>query len=377
MKYVYNVKFSWLFFLLIAFAACNGSVQKQEKQPEGLPVLDLEAAIEKGAPDTFVWNDIVKDAAFIPLSSDNNTLLSGSIAVCFMDDEYIIVADYQTASFYRFGIDGKVQQGFKFVGNGPGEYVHLTYLYTDPNHAFMDVYDDGNGKRIRYDWEGGLIGETHLKGMTAPCYISEEYGVLRGMPETEWQYFVTDSALNVYRKEVRLGEGYDEVKRSAVQILTSACQNRDGFILNRPMSDTVYQMTAQAMEPLFILKKGKYDLKYEDLGRFMTQEMKTMECLMWLNISSLPGYYLIDYKQKDGWYSEIWSKETRSVITRMKGKKGLPFRLPSGKELILPTTSLHILGKNVIVPIQASELDGEIDGVTADDNQVLLVMELL
>lgn len=48
----------------------------------------------------------------------------------------------------------------------------------------------------------------------------------------------------------------------------------------------VYRITDKALEPLFILKKGKYDIKYEELGRFMTREMKTMKCLMWTG--SLP-----------------------------------------------------------------------------------------
>ena len=70
--------------------------------------------------------------------------------------------------------------------------------------------------------------------------------------------------MNVYRKDIRMGEGYDEIKRSAVQILTSTCQNKDMFIFSRPMSDTVYRITDKALEPLFILKKGKYDTGNED-----------------------------------------------------------------------------------------------------------------
>ncbi len=34
-----------------------------------------------------------------------------------------------------------------------------------------------------------------------------------GMPETEYQYFIADLAMNVYRKDIRIGEGYDEIKK--------------------------------------------------------------------------------------------------------------------------------------------------------------------
>lgn len=148
------------------------------------------------------------------------------------------------------------------------------------------------------------------------------------------------------------------------------------FIFSRPMSDTVYRITDKALEPLFILKKGKYDIKYEELGRFMTREMKTMKCLMWTRISSLPEYYLIDYKQGEHQHSEIWSKKEQTIVARVREKNGLPFRLSSGKEITLPTERLCIKGKTVIVPVPAEELERDINGVTADDNPVLLVLEL-
>lgn len=361
---------------LILCMGCSGSVQQEKKDLTGLPVFDLEAAIGMTVPDTFVWNDIVKEVHFIPLASNDSTLLSGSIDIRLIDDEYIVIVDKQTAAFYRYRINGEVERGFQFKGNGPGEYANLFFLYADPKHTYMDVYDDGSEKRIRYDWEGRLIGENSLKGMTAPCYMSGKYGILRGTPETEWQYCIIDSDLNVSSVEKKLGDGYDAIKRSAVQILTSTTQNRDLFLSNFPMSDTVCRITDQGLEPLFILKKGKYDIKYEELGRFMTQAMKTMECLMWMQISSIPGYYLIDYKQGEHWNSEIWNKETRSIVARTKEAKGLPFRLASGREIILPTKNFHIHGNTIVVSLQASELEGEIDGITSDDNPVLLVMKM-
>lgn len=304
------------FLIVVALVVCHNPKQLPEEKSEELPVFNLEAVAEETVPSAFMWNDITEKATFIPLSSDEKTLLSGSLGITFMDNEYIVIVDYKTGSFYRYGVDGKVQRSFKYEGNGPGEYVYISYLYVDPGYAFMDIYDSGNRKRIRYDWEGNLLEERELVDIVAPVFATEHYMVSCGMPETEYQYFIADLAMNVYRKDIRMGEGYDEIKRSAVQILTSTCQNKDMFIFSRPMSDTVYRITDKALEPLFILKKGKYDIKYEELGRFMTREMKTMKCLMWTRISSLPEYYLIDYKQGEHQHSEIWSKKEQTIVAR-------------------------------------------------------------
>lgn len=218
--------------------------------------------------------------------------------------------------------------------------------------------------------------EKSLEGLVVPCFVSDDYAILRGKPETEWQYCVTDNSLDVQHNYVRLGEEYDVLKRSAVQILTSVCMNEDRFICSRPMSDTVYQITTEEMRPLFLLKKGKYDIHYEDLGRFMTQEIKTMDCIKWMKLSYIPGYYLIDYQQGDRSHSEIWNEKTHTVVAHMVGKDGLPFRLPSGKDIVLRSGELFINGNLVAVPIPSYELEGELDGITADDNQVLLIMRL-
>lgn len=127
-----------------------------------------------------------------------------------------------------------------------------------------------------------------------------------------------------------MGEGYDEIKRSAVQILTSTCQNKDMFIFSRPMSDTVYRITDKALEPFFILKKGKYDIKYEELGRFMTREMKTMKCLMWTRISSLPEYYLIDYKQESTSIAKSGARRNRR-LSHVSGRKRPALSVVFGK----------------------------------------------
>ena len=161
------------FLIVVALVVCHNPKQLPEEKSEELPVFNLEAVAEETVPSAFMWNDITEKATFIPLSSDEKTLLSGSLGITFMDNEYIVIVDYKTGSFYRYGVDGKVQRSFKYEGNGPGEYVYISYLYVDPGYAFMDIYDSGNRKRIRYDWEGNLLEERELVDIVAPVFATE------------------------------------------------------------------------------------------------------------------------------------------------------------------------------------------------------------
>lgn len=109
---------------------------------------------EETVPSAFMWNDITEKATFIPLSSDEKTLLSGSLGITFMDNEYIVIVDYKTGSFYRYGVDGKVQRSFKYEGNlgRVNMFISRTFMLI-PDMLLWIIYDSGNRKRIRYDWE--------------------------------------------------------------------------------------------------------------------------------------------------------------------------------------------------------------------------------
>ena len=192
------------FLIVVALVVCHNPKQLPEEKSEELPVFNLEAVAEETVPSAFMWNDITEKATFIPLSSDEKTLLSGSLGITFMDNEYIVIVDYKTGSFYRYGVDGKVQRSFKYEGNGPGEYVYISYLYVDPGYAFMDIYDSGNRKRIRYDWEGNLLEERELVDIVAPVFATEHYMVCKYSINSlvYWVTYVHNVVYSFYRSMI-------------------------------------------------------------------------------------------------------------------------------------------------------------------------------
>ena len=367
------------FFIIWVGALLQGCNQApgflEERGDSAIPVLDFESAMTRNVPDTFVWNSIVRRVEFIPLQSNNDSLLlSGSININYWDGNCFFITDAGTSACYRYGLDGKVQLQIKKTGQGPGEYAILSYLYASPERHVIEVFDEGNGKCIRYDWDGKLIEEKQLKDIVIPKFMSEQYSVFLGMPNTEYQVAVGDTSLQIHNRYVYLGKEYDPIKRSAIQLLTARCQNKDMFLLYRPMCDTIYQVTDTLLLPQAILKRGKYDLQETDLGRFMTGAVKTMDVLMWPIISSVSDYCLLDYTWKQERRSEIWNRKSAHIVSRVANKKGFPYRLPSGKMITLYSDKLYIQGNIVIVPIDAEELVGEIEGIKEDDNPVLLVL---
>ena len=373
MKWIVN-KYGLCILCFFLVSGCSERRQEASVSPE-IPVLDLERTINKSVPDIFVWNSLAKQSEMVPLQTTDENLLSGAARLEYIDEDCLFMVDYQTGSFYRFNRQGRLQKCFRYIGNGPGEYVRISSFFFDPVQQTMDIYDEEGRKRIRYDKDGRLVDETALGNLVVPVYASAQYLIFSGMPDTEYQLYVTDAQLNERGNYFPLtADTYDEVRRSAVQLLTNRSSNRDMLVFNRPMEDTVYMVTDKAVEPLFVLKKGKYDITFTDLDRFMTAAVKNMTCLLWPGISIIPGFILVEYQREGNRYLEIWDMNKQQIISRTTHKDGFPFLLPSGKKVNLPASKMYIDGNSLIFILPAEALYTEIEEVDAEDNPILIVL---
>ena len=369
-----------LVLIASAMTSCHTSdTQTSVDREETFPVLDLETYIGRTVPDTFRWNSLVDSIRFIPLSTSDSTLLGGTLRIEYIDDSTFVLGDYQTQTAYRCDAKGQIIRKIEKVGNGPGEYTHASAIFANAEQRFIDIYDEqggAGGKRVRYDWDGHFVEEKKLAETAVPCYVSSQYIVAQGDPSNEWQFYVTDSELNVLASYIRMGEGYNPIKRSAVQLLTSKTQNKDRFLFCPAMCDTIFTLSDAGMKPVGILKKGKYDIRYEQLGDFMTKAVNSMDCLFWMQLSSFSGHYLIRYKLKDEWRLELWNTKQQIPVARTKGEQFFSYLLPSGKKIELPTNRFYVTEKQIVTWVPAEELTDEINGIIADDNPIIMILYL-
>lgn len=82
-----GINFFFIIWVGVLLQGCNQAPGfLEERGDSAIPVLDFESAMTRNVPDTFVWNSIVRRVEFIPLQSDNDSLLlSGSININYWD----------------------------------------------------------------------------------------------------------------------------------------------------------------------------------------------------------------------------------------------------------------------------------------------------
>lgn len=120
-----------VFVVFMCLFCCTDKKQQEstttEVEEKGIPVLDIAGKVSSSIPDTFTWNSIAKSVSLVPLS--NKHLLSASLRINFLspDLDVNLISDDRMGRVCYFGADGNLKSSFKKKGNGPGEYIYISY----------------------------------------------------------------------------------------------------------------------------------------------------------------------------------------------------------------------------------------------------------
>lgn len=377
-------------FLFGVLTGCSSKEQgnkndnSQADIAPSLPVLDLAAVIEKEVPDTFTWNSIAKKITIVPLeTSGSRTLLGDSPHVIFLGENEIFVAEYQTNTVYKYDKKGKLKHAFRHVGNGPGEYTYLSSLFVTPEDSTIQVFDNGNQKRIFYDWKGKLIRETSLKNtnINRAFLIKNNKLICGGNIESNAPFYISDQNLENLKPICPFDTNLSPREKAAIYLTYTRNTNNDRYLVNSAVEDSVFNLTDQGKQPYFVLHKGKYKLPPSEVKNFRKLP-KGHSYIQGLNLGVLPDHYFIMYTWHDKCWGEIWSRKTNQILSRsemtrrnqFETVRGIPFILPSGKKVkLIPD---YLFGHTISFMIPAEEVAGEIEGVKEDDNPVLLILEI-
>lgn len=371
-----------IFYIIVVFVllVVSGCKRNSNKDNLVLPVFDLGAAIGKQVSDTFTWNGIAKKITYIPISTSPNELF-GSAKLVYMGRSFYCFVDYKTTTIFRTDINGKVISVISKKGKGPGEYIGLDYVSVNSKDSTIQIFDRRGDKSVVYDLSGNLIQDIALKdkGISVPVLVLENSVIARGRDDSTYKLCITDKNLNIQQCLFPMDTTLNEMERLCLTWQLNFCANRDLSIVNLAEEDTVFTVAEAGVEPLCIFKKGIYSLPEEMAKKPMEFTEQGSPYFRSMKISSIPGYYLISYLFQGHFYDEVWSKTNNQIVSRFvlgNDGVGLPFRLPSGK-IIRISTGLFIKDNIVALTIPADvAAEEKLADVKADDNPVLVIMEL-
>lgn len=133
----------------IIFAGCNGTQKHSETNVKRLSIN------WDNISDVIDYSPMVEDSvSIIPLETKEEGLI-GEVTKLIHQNNLIYIADNLSKSIFVFDMSGKLQTKIHAVGNGPGEYVNISYFTVHKNN--MVILDHYACKLLFYDASGKFI----------------------------------------------------------------------------------------------------------------------------------------------------------------------------------------------------------------------------
>ena len=375
--------------LIVAFvyttllSSCSGNNQKRETSNfiiedtvKCLPVFDISKRVSRNELP-FHWNDISSNVKLIQLETVNESLLSESIYLVYEDENLIIIADGRTQTIFIFDSNGKFKSKIRKVGNGPGDYVYLTYVTFDADNSTILVFDNGNQKIISYDLKGTHMGSKSTKDKIYGNVLLMEKGKIITMnTRGEYQISLFDAAFNILKEYLPFDPNFTDREKSITLLSCGRGRTKEYIVLNNIFCDTIYSFSAISHSPIAIWDKGRKELPKKDLGDFLNLLRQENSYIVPRGIDRFSHFLLIRYIHQGLYITTLWDFHNNKVIAEYKndlnggGRAGFPYKLESGENInILPAI---LTEKKLAFFIPAADLPQ----IEDDDNPMLMIMEI-
>lgn len=360
--------------MTLLFSMCTSP--KQEVG-EGLPTFDVADALNVALPDTFTWNSIAKNARMIPLKTEH--LIGRMPIVQYFSDNLIIVSDFDTKRIFLFDGEGREKVSFSHYGQGPREYLYITKVNYHEKDSLIMLYDGGKKKLFRFDLEGKFVDARPMDTGGTVLKIDTE-GTMLLVNQTGKSFVsIWDDKLQLKGECLPFDTCFNDRQKIGFQMLSGKGFKGSGFNILPATSDTVYSITKEGARPVCVLDRGRYKCVTEKLSDDRMLSNRDYLIMESLSFFSSYFYYLASSKM----VAELWDMDTGKLLAWNRGEQGASeyewiwgFRyvFPSGNE-IRPNRFDYVTKNRGIFIVQADECLDDVEGLTADDNPVLVVLD--
>lgn len=358
--------------MALLFSMCTSPKQRAEGE---LPVLDVANGYKAALPDTFTWNSIAKNVRMIPLKTEK--LIGRYPVIKYFSGDLIIVTDLSTQTVFVFDGEGREKVSFSHYGPGPKEYLFMTRVNYNKEDSLVLLYDAAQEKLLRFNMKGEFVDARSTKTGSAILYIDSESNLFSNNREGKSQVSVWNANLQMTAEYLPFDTSYNDTQKLTCQMLSGKNINNYDFKILPVLGDTVYSITKEGIEPFCIVNRDGYKCSPDELNNMMdVQDNKD-----YLNtevFQAFSSYFL--YATRN--VLQLWNLHTGELVARHRAEPignfksiwGFRYVFPSGHEIREITFDYANENSGVFIR-QADECLDDVEGLTADDNPVLIVLD--
>lgn len=254
------------FFFSLIFIV-NVACIKEKNNPKDQKIVDqntISFKLDFLAPDkgnkTYI-NEMVYPTNFIYINSGNNP--KGNIGkadkvLCTSDRFFILDTRQQSLKIYDK--TGHYLKDIGALGHGPGEYTDVYDFLINDGHILLLAQQR---YILKYDLQGNFIDRYHLS------FTSMEMGFLKSTNEYLFyrDFFSSEpdkNHISATNRSFKIQNSYFEYEDDIFQMdfsFTGTLVNgENGILVNKPFSDTIYEITANKITPKYVFDFDKNKL---------------------------------------------------------------------------------------------------------------------
>lgn len=312
--------------LFLIFASCAGS--SKSTSDENVQSLKIDWTHIK---DTVDYSSMVEDSILMfPLETTDDCLI-GEVSKLIFQNNLIYIADNISKSLFVFDISGKLKTKVHAVGNGPGEYVNISYFTV--HGTDMVLFDHYIGKFFIYDSSGNFIRDKVIGDIwTDGIFCLEDQLYLLNSSKTElgcYKLFAMnlkdDSTIEKYIPfdEPTINQGFGK---------NSYAHSKDEALLCFFPYDELYKVQGDNVSLAYKIDFGDKQLPKQYIEGDGSLALKTAirdNYVTGINRVRLSEKYIfLQYNDTENNYITIYNKETGEMQTTKSLHNSLLGNLP-------------------------------------------------
>ena len=381
-----------VFFFLVVIAMAASCSRSSINERELFANADT-ITVDLDNPIKLELNRIIDSVSFVRLETNKNCMVGKIDEILFMDSTMIVVDQRTSRAAFVFDYDGQYISKLSNLGNGPKEYLDITYVFkmSDSVVAIQDrikkkVFCFNRNGEFLYDFRASYVGGD-MEYIDENTYVHDVRGVghIEGYNEGDYAYVTSDKGYhmiygigrNTYSKKMNYTQGkhlyrYNDTIYGVPNFEKVVYQLGPNCASAKYVLDIV---SADVMD--FDYKTSEDVIKLEQQYPFFKGEFIELDNYSFFRIRNKRGWYHVFYDHNSGVaYTAGYSYNHPFVLFFNK-----PYLTDSGNCLVTSETAPALLrykeqfydGASVEI---RKDLDLLYNDMKVDDNPVLFFYHL-
>lgn len=264
-----------LIFLAMAASCSRSSINERELFANADTI-----TVDFDNPTIYEWSSFVDSISFLKLQTTDKSIIGQIDDILFMDSTIVIVDKYIAQAVFLFDYNGRYKTKLSHMGNGPKEYLNLTYVFK-MSDSVVAIQDRKKRKVMCFNAnDGSFLNEFDLPQFGGDIeyvgdntFVHEVWGVGRIDRSTkgEYAYVVSD---NNYK--VKYGVGVDTYSENNNYSQKKFLYRYNDTIYGIPnFEKIVYQFTPDGVKAKYLLdivSDDVMDFKYNSVEEIFKLE---------------------------------------------------------------------------------------------------------